>query len=44
MLDSTKSITLDDLAPEEIEHALGVPVIVAQSPSDIWEVLQTVVD
>lgn len=40
MLDSTGKVTLDDLTLEEIECALEVPVVVAQSPSDIWEVLQ----
>lgn len=39
MLDSTGQVTLDDLTPEEIGHTLGVSVVVAQSPSDIWEVL-----
>ncbi|MGQ9784915.1 MAG: DUF512 domain-containing protein [Anaerolineae bacterium] len=39
MLDFTGQITLDDLTPEEIGRALGSPVVVAQSPSDIWEVL-----
>ena len=39
MLDSTGRVTLDDLTPEEIGHALGASVVVAQSPGDIWEVL-----
>jgi putative radical SAM enzyme (TIGR03279 family) len=39
MFDSTGQVTLDDLTPEDIRQALGTPVIVAQSPSDIWDAL-----
>jgi len=37
MFDSTGHVTLDNLSIEEIEHALGVPVIMAQSPGEIWK-------
>ncbi|MCS7260796.1 MAG: DUF512 domain-containing protein, partial [Anaerolineae bacterium] len=39
MFDSTGQVTLDDMTPRDIEQALGVPVVVAQSPGDIWSVL-----
>jgi NifB/MoaA-like Fe-S oxidoreductase len=40
MFDNSGRVTLDDMAPEDIQAALGVPVLIAQHPAEMLAALR----
>jgi hypothetical protein len=40
MFDNSGTVTLDDMTPDQIEEALGVPVLVAQHPREMLAALR----
>ena len=44
MFDNSGRVTLDDMAPDDIQAALGVPVLIAQHPAEMLAALRGELD